>query len=348
MGLGVTGMNPHTGFCRNPWDPGRATGGSSSGPGAAVASGLVPIAIGADGGGSIRIPAALCGVVGLKPTFGRVSEHGAFPICWSLAHVGPLAGSALDCAIAYAVFAGPDALDPVAARGPPVHLQSFTTDLAGLRLGVYRPWFRDAEAEVVSVCEQMLAHLEQQGAEVHPIEIPDLEPLRVAHALTILIEIASALEAVYAGKQESQLSAETRINIAIARGLSGRDYLQAQRIRTESIAHFRQALDRVDVVVTPTTGCLAPPIRADTLSYGESDLVMLSDLMRFVVAANFTGLPAISFPAGFAGSGLPVGMQAIGRWWDEHVLLRLAHAAESGVEPRRPTVHYEPATGQQT
>jgi Asp-tRNA(Asn)/Glu-tRNA(Gln) amidotransferase A subunit family amidase len=345
IGLGVTGMNPQTGFCRNPWDPERAPGGSSSGPGAAVAAGLVPIALGADGGGSIRIPAALCGVVGLKPTFGRVSEQGAFPICWSVAHVGPLAATAQDCALAYAVCAGPDPGDPVSANGPPVQVEPLTGQIAGLRLGVYRSWFRDADPEVVQVCERMLAFLEKQGARLHEIEIPDLEPLRVAHAITIVTEMASALEGVYAAGRSEELSAETRINIALARTLTGRDYLQAQRARTETIGHFRRVLEQVDVVVTPTTARAAPAIRADALAHGESDLVTLSQLMRFIVAPNFTGLPAISFPAGYNAAGLPVGMQAMGRWWQEQQLLQLAQAAEPAVESRTPQVFYQPLAG---
>ncbi len=342
IGLGVTGMNPHTGFCRNPWDPERASGGSSSGAGAAVGSGLVPIALGADGGGSIRIPAALCGVVGLKPTFGRVSEQGAFPICWTVAHVGPLAATALDCALAYATCAGPDPLDSISAGGPPVILAGLHDGVAGLRLGVYRAWFQDADPALVRACEGTLAFLERQGAHLVDLEIPELEPLRVGHAITIVTEIASALESVYARGRQDQLSAETRINIAVARTFTGRDYLLAQRVRTESIAHFRAALAKVDVIVTPTTACPAPVIRPQALAAGESDLVTLSALMRFIVAANFTGLPAISFPAGYTAAGLPVGMQAIGRWWQEHLLLRLAQAAESAVERRAPAVRYQP------
>jgi Asp-tRNA(Asn)/Glu-tRNA(Gln) amidotransferase A subunit family amidase len=342
IGLGVTGMNPHTGFTRNPWDPGRVSGGSSSGSGAAVGAGLVPIALGADGGGSIRIPAGLCGVVGLKPTFGRVSEHGAFPICWTVAHVGPLAATALDCALAYAVCAGPDPLDPQSLAGPPVSLEGLTDGIAGLRLGIYRPWFEHADAEVVAGCDRMLAYLQTRGARLVEVDIPDLEPLRVAHALTIITEIASCLEPVYASGKQERLSAETRISIAVARTLTGRDFVQAQRVRSEAIGHFGAALERADVIVTPTTACLPPRIRKEALPSGESDLVTLTALMRFVVAANFTGLPAISFPAGYSSAGLPIGMQAIGRWWDEGLLLRLAHAAEGGVEPRTPTVHYQP------
>ncbi|MDP6944677.1 MAG: amidase, partial [Myxococcota bacterium] len=161
LGLGVTGINPHHGAARNPYDPSRVTGGSSSGSAATVAAGLCPVAIGADGGGSIRIPASLCGVVGLKPTFGRISEHGAAPLCWSVAHLGPIAATARDAAAAYALMAGPDPADPHTARQPAVHLQGFDREsLEGVHLGIYRPWFEHADAAVVTACKEGVRRLQ--------------------------------------------------------------------------------------------------------------------------------------------------------------------------------------------
>jgi Asp-tRNA(Asn)/Glu-tRNA(Gln) amidotransferase A subunit family amidase len=145
IGINVTGLNPHHGTTRNPYHTGHFTGGSSSGPATAVAAGLTPVAIGADGGGSIRIPASFCGLVGLKATFGRISEHGAFPLCWSVAHIGPLAGSAADAALTYAVIAGPDPKDPTSLHQPLPSLKGWDDlNLKGLKLGVYRDWFRHA------------------------------------------------------------------------------------------------------------------------------------------------------------------------------------------------------------
>lgn len=185
IGMGVTGLNPHHGPARNPYLPNRATGGSSSGSAAAVAAGLCPIAVGADGGGSIRIPASLCGVVGLKPTFSRVSEHGAAPLCWSLAHVGPIAVSARDAALALSVMAGADPKDPHTLGQPPLDFAELERgDLSGLRIGVYWPWFEDAEADVVRLGKQLLETLVEAGAELREIEIGDLAPADAARAKT--------------------------------------------------------------------------------------------------------------------------------------------------------------------
>ena len=167
IGIGVTGYNQHHGTARNPYDLQRHTGGSSSGPAAAVASGLAPLALGADGGGSIRIPAGLCGLVGLKPTFGRVSECGALPLCWSVAHIGPIAATARDAAIGYAVMAGVDHTDTHTHHQPPLTLAGFEDrDLKDLTLGVYWPWFQHASPEIVQACKAALQRLQDLGARI--------------------------------------------------------------------------------------------------------------------------------------------------------------------------------------
>jgi Asp-tRNA(Asn)/Glu-tRNA(Gln) amidotransferase A subunit family amidase len=339
IGLGVSGINPHHGACRNPYDPQRMTGGSSSGPAAAVGAGIGPIAVGADGGGSIRIPAGLCGVVGLKGTFGRFSEHGAFPLCWSLAHVGPIAASVRDVALAYAVMAGPHADDPNTLGQPPVRIEGLPADggLAGLRLGVYRPWFEHAEPGVVRVCDGLLAKLREAGAAVVEIEIPELELLRVVHLVTIVSEMLSSMSRHAAHRREH--GPETRLNLSLARFLTSADYVSAQRHRLRLCGHFARALRAVDAIVTPATGRTAPPIRPDAVRCGESDMGLTMDVMRFAPAANVTGLPGVSFPAGYDEDGLPVGLQVMGRPWEEHVLLRVAAVAERLVERRAPRFH---------
>jgi len=337
IGIVVSGFNPHHGTTRNPYGPAHYPGGSSSGPASAVGCGLSPISVGADGGGSIRIPASLCGVVGLKATYGRISEHGAAPLCWSVAHVGPFGATAADAALAYAVMAGPDPRDPNSTSQPALAVEPLETDLAGLRLGVYRPWFEDAEPAVVEACTERLDALQQLGAEVVEIEIPDLDLARVAHLITISSEMLTSLEP-YMDEHGSDLGLDVRTSLALARSLTSRDYVRAQRARTRACAHFQRALREVDAIVTPTTGCTAPAIRPDVLPHGESDLALLSALMRFVFPSNLTGHPAISFPAGYDEQSLPVGMQAIGRPWDEWLLLRLAAAAEQTLERRPPVV----------
>jgi Asp-tRNA(Asn)/Glu-tRNA(Gln) amidotransferase A subunit family amidase len=341
IGLGVTGLNAHHGTPRNPFDPARHTGGSSSGSAAVVAAGICPVAIGADGGGSIRIPSALCGVVGLKPTFGRVSEHGAVPLCWSLAHLGPIAASAADAALLYAAIAGPDARDPHSLAQPPVRVDGIGGgDIAGLVLGVFRPWFEDADPEIVGACDRTIAALIDAGARVREIVIPELEDARVAHAVTISAEMLEAMAANAGHRTEH--GTDVRINLAIARAFTARDYVHAQRVRTRAMQHLSRALELADVIVTPATGALAPEVRADALRGGESDVALLSALMRFASIANLTGHPAIAFPAGASRQGLPIGMQAIGRPWEEHVLLRLARAAERVVERPAPRISFRP------
>jgi len=340
IGIGVTGLNPHHGTPRNPYAPDHFTGGSSSGPGAAVAAGLCPVAIGADGGGSIRIPASFCGIVGIKPTFGRVSEHGAAPLCWTVAHVGPLAATATDAALAYAVMAGPDPKDPNSLRQPAPTLADWDKlDLSGLTLGVYWPWFRHATADMVSACEAMLHKFESMGAELREVVIPDLEAARVAHTITILGEMAQALDRAYT-EHHRQHGADVRVNLALARAITTMDYIQAQRVRTRLIANFARVLEQVDVILTPATGLPAPLIPKAALPEGESDLSTMIEIMRFATPANLTGLPAISFPVGYNEASLPLGMQAMGRAWQEATLLRLALAAERVVDRKPPEVYY--------
>lgn len=340
IGIGVTGLNPHHGTVRNPYQPAHHTGGSSSGSAAAVAAGLCPVAIGADGGGSIRIPSAFCGVVGLKPTFGRVSEYGAAPLTWSMGHLGPIAGTALDAALGYSVLAGPDSKDPNSLFQPPITLEKLVdADLSDLVMGIYWPWFRHASPAIVEACEKMVNALQGLGAKVQEIEIPGLEAARVAHIITITAEMTTALEDHY-NAQRKDFGLDTRLNLALARTFTARDYIKAQRVRTRTIRNFQEAMQTVDVIITPTTGILPPPIRPDAQPDGESDLSQLTEIMRFILVANLTGFPAISFPAGYDPTGLPIGIQVIGRPWEEHVLLRIACAGGQFIERQAPKVYY--------
>ena len=341
IGINVTGLNPHHGTTRNPYHTGHFTGGSSSGPATAVAAGLTPVAIGADGGGSIRIPASFCGLVGLKATFGRISEHGAFPLCWSVAHIGPLAASAADAALTYAVIAGPDPKDPTSLHQPLPSLKGWDDlNLKGLKLGVYRDWFRHADAEVVAAGEAMLKQYEAMGCKLVEIVIPNLEASRIAHSVTILSEMAQALSTTY-NEHHGNHGLDVRVNLALARQLSAMDYVMAQRIRTRMLKHFKNAFEQADMILTPATGLAAPEIKKGALPHGESDLTTTIQIMRFATAPNLTGLPAISFPVGYTQKGLPIGLQVIGRAWDEANLLRMALAAEQVVERKAPQVYYQ-------
>ena len=344
IGLGVFGLNPHHGIARNPHNPLYHTGGSSSGSAAAVGAGIVPVAVGADGGGSIRVPAGFCGVVGLKPTFGRVSERGAAPLCWSVAFIGPIGATARDVLLAYAAMAGPDGRDPGSLLQPPMRFDDLERDdLRGITLGVYRPWFAHATAEIVAACDAQLAAFVRRGATVRDVELPELEPARMAHLVTITSEMVASMNRETAGVR-ARFGDETRLGLALASYFTAADYVQAQRIRTRAMAHAARALEQVDAIITPATAITAPAVAPGT-ARGVSDVTATTEIMRFAFLQNFTGHPAISFPVGYGAHGLPIAMQAMGRPWREDVLLRLAAAAERDVARRAPAVRFAPLGG---
>lgn len=345
LGIDTLGFNAHHGTARNPYGRGnehRYAGGSSTGSGVAVAAGLGPIAVGADGGGSVRIPSALCGVVGLKATHSRISEKGVFPLCWSVGHVGPIGATVRDVALAYAVMAGPVADDPMSLAQPAPSLEGVDggARVEGVRLGVYRPWFEDADPGVVAVCRAALDGLVAGGAKLVEVDIPELELARIAHIVTIFGEMATTMDR-YAEHRREQ-SAAVRINLALARTLTARDYVQAQRARTRVAAHFARAFELCDALVTPTTAMTAPEVRRDVFPRGESNLEVTSALMRFVFPQNLTGHPALSVPCGYDAQGLPVGLQLTGRPWEEHLLLRVAEAVEHRLVRRKPELWLGP------
>lgn len=345
IGINVTGLNPHWGTTRNPYDDAYHTGASSSGSGTAVAAGLVPLALGADGGGSIRIPSSFCGIVGLKATFGRISEHGAAPLAWSVGYIGPMATCVSDCSRAYAVMAGADPRDQNSLGHPGVELDEDTAgSLAGVKLGVYWPWFRHATSDVVAGAEALLHALVGRGATLHEVDIPELDAMRVAHLVSITGDMSAAMMRHWAWHKHD-FGLDARLNLHIARSATAGEYVNAARMRARAIGIFQRALDGVDAIITPSTGQVAPRINPAAQPLGESDLSTTMEIMRFAFPSNFTGHPAISFPAGYDPNGLPMGLQAIGRPWGERMLFRIAAVAESLVERRAPRRWYPSLPG---
>ncbi len=338
IGINPIGLNPHWGPCRNPWNRAHITGGSSSASAATVAAGLAPISIGADGGGSIRIPAALCGVVGLKATHGRVPETGVPPLCWTPGHAGPFGLTVADVAAAYAVIAGEDDHDTASFKQPPPSLDDIYGDIKGLRIGVNRAWFDDADADVVARCTEALKSLVDRGAVVVEIPPPDLNRLLWAHATIILSEMATGMREDVE-KNSSRFAYDSRTNLAIGGHFSATDYIHALRHRHAITVETWQQFQSVDIIATPTTASTAPAIPEETLPAGESNLPVVDALMRFIRLGNLTGFPAISVPCGFDAAGLPVGFHMMARPWEEHVLLRLAHVVEAASEVRAPKHH---------
>ncbi|OGQ21708.1 MAG: hypothetical protein A2138_21010 [Deltaproteobacteria bacterium RBG_16_71_12] len=339
IGLTPEGMNPHHGPCRNPYHPGHDTGGSSSGSAASVAAGLAPLALGADGGGSIRIPASHCGVVGLKPTFGRVSEHGAAPLCWSVGHIGPIGATVADAALGYAVMAGRDPHDVNTLRQPDVVVDDLRDlSLKGTSIGVWAPWFDDADEPVVKACRAALDGLTDAGAAVVDFEMPELQRMQNAHLVTIASEMLAGQRATLAHRRRDY-SLPVRLIFALAERFTAADYVHAQRLRGLFTERFAAVYEKVDVIATPTCALTAQRYAKDLLPHGVSDLPTLDKTMRYVRLGNFLGLPSISVPVGYDDGGLPIGLMLTGRAWDEALLLRLAHVAERRTERRAPRFH---------
>lgn len=361
VGLGVTGLNPFHGTPINPYAPWRYPGGSSSGSASVVASGIVPVAMGADGGGSVRIPSAYCGVFGLKLTMGRVSDRGEALLAPTVANLGPIAGNARDLALAYLTIAGPDPEDPHSLLQPTPTIEGFLEGVEGLRIGIYDDWFDHASEEVINTTRGMITALRDRGAEIVPIEIPRLDEMRVAHLITISSEMRWALNEMYR-QRRSDFGHESRLSLAISRFLTSTDYLKAQQVRADAIRRFSEIFERVDLIATPTTGNLPPRLHRSRLLSGVSDLHSLTETMRFAIQANLTGIPAISVPAGFVTahsrhfwqtveerdvdgnvySQVPVGLQFMARHWNEALLLRMARICEEIVVRPRPRVYLSP------
>lgn len=344
LGIGTTGNNPNRlhGTTRNPYNVNYYTGGSSSGSAAAVAAGLCQVALGCDGGGSIRIPAAACGITGIKVSCGRISTSGVFPLAHSVACSGPLCNCVSDVALVYAYLAGKDENDPKTLCQPDVTLEGFENILSldGISLGVDWKYFKDCDPDVYQQCEKAVKYLEDLGASVVTIQIPELLETFTAHGVTITSEMATTMDEEY-HKYHGELNAESVSNLAYGRMWTARDYIQAMKQRTRSMAFLKTIFDDgVDCILTPALGLKVPEIPEDSLEYGEGDLLRTVQLLKYMGLANFTGIPGMTLPVGYDEHGLPIGLQIMSSWWNEHVMLRVAHAAEGFVSKKKPQVHY--------
>ncbi|CAI0448593.1 unnamed protein product [Linum tenue] len=350
LGMGTTGNNPNYGTTRNPHDPERYTGGSSSGPAAIVASGLCSAALGTDGGGSIRIPSSLCGVVGMKTTYGRTDMKGSLCEAGTVEIIGPIASSLEDLMLVYAAILGSSPVDrfglhPSPPCFPKLSAKKSTDVVGSVRLGRYTPWFNDVkQTEVLDKCGDALSLLcKTHGCEMVEILIPELLEMRTAHLATIGADMHSILSPHISNGKGAKLTCESRTSDALFRSFTGSEYVSAQRIRRRIMYHHLEIFKNVDVIVTPTTGATAPMIPRSALKCGESDMKTTGFLMRFIIAPNLIGLPAISVPIGYDKQGLPIGLQLIGRPWGEATILRLAFAIEelSAASLKKPTSFYD-------
>jgi aspartyl-tRNA(Asn)/glutamyl-tRNA(Gln) amidotransferase subunit A len=328
---GITNANPHYGPVHNPWALERISGGSSGGSAAAIAAGLCVTSVGTDTGGSLRIPAALCGIVGLKPTFGRVSKFGTVPLAPIFDHVGPLARSVTDAAILLGLLAGHDRLDDSSStRRVEDYRAALRKPLLKFRLGRPHEHFWDhMDVDVRRLIETAIRDLEKRGATVHEISLPHLSVSIAAATNISLAQSRRCHEAAgYYPADAGEYSEEVRKRLEAGGNVLAVQYLAALEVQLRLSAEFDTAFQEVDGIVAPTVPIPAPPIGADTADADGRQLNVRAALVGMNRPANFTGHPAISIPCGFTRGKLPVGLQLIGRRFDESTLLRIAFGYE--------------------
>ena len=339
---GMTSENPHYGPVRNPWNAERIAGGSSGGSAVAVAAGLCAAAIGSDTGGSIRIPSALCGVVGFKPTFGRVSVHGVFPLAPTFDHVGPITRSVEDAALVLECITGRDPLDRTSVSRPEKHFR-IGRRRKHARLG--RPnehFWVDLDPEVRKITEGALADFVRSGVIVEEISLAAMAAGVEAANLIAAVEACQVHErAGYFPARSGEYGADVRGRLDQGARVPAVDYLKALEAMRQAREEMDAALEDVDAIVIPTAAIAAPPMGSERVRVGGVEKPIRSALVDLNRPRNLTGLPAISIPCGLTGEGLPVALQFVGRRFDEARLVAIARSFEESVrgwQPKHPPV----------
>ncbi|GAA0772247.1 amidase [Roseibium denhamense] len=326
---GATGENEVYGTCVNAYDTTRLAGGSSSGSAAAIAFGLVPAALGTDTGGSVRAPAVLNGLVGLKPTIGRVPTSGLVPYCWTLDHVGLMTRTIADCADILGLVAGHDPRDPASVNLPMEnYAEALGQDISGLRIGIpVNFFFERSDPEILEALERVKAYLMAQGAKLVPITFPDMEHTRT---VSLTVQLPEALSAHSAHLQErgELYGKDFRAGLALGQCLLAEHYVKAKRF----IERYRQQttalFDDVDLILTPATPEIAQKTGTVIVTRDGVDEAIGNAITRFTTFFNMTGHPALTMPCGLHPEGLPIGLQLVGRYFDEKSLFRVAHVIE--------------------
>ncbi len=324
--FGVTNHNAHYGPARNPWNLERITGGSSGGSAAAVAAGCVPMALGSDTGGSIRIPAALCGLVGFKPTYGRVSKFGVYPLADSMDHVGPLTRTVADTAAVLQAIAGFDPQDAASVDRP---VEDFTQvlkgDLKGLRIGIPHDLAREPiDPEIKMALTAAVKVFEALGAIVRPIEIHGMDRAAAMALLHLQVEAGSAL-APYYNAHAAMMDPMVKARLDEAYRLKAVDFLEAAHYRRKVIRRLTEAFKKIDLLLTPATAICASKITDETVLIEGQKVSVGAAVTRYSRIYNFTGQPALVLPCGLSRQGLPLAMQLVGRVWEEALVLKAAH-----------------------
>ena len=338
---GSTNNNAHYGPCQNPWKPGRIPGGSSGGSGAAVAASMGMGSMGTDTAGSIRIPACMCSLVGIKPTYGRVSRYGVVPLSWSLDHAGPLTRTVEDNALMLQALAGYDGKDPSSLRAPvPDYSAGMRDGIRGLKVGLPREiWDQEFDGEVTGLARRAVGVLEELGAEVREMSLPLAEVSSYAGNLISRAESTAFHEEWLRGRGEDY-GDNVRGRLQMGAAVTAVDYIKAQRVKTLVQQEFGRALEEVDALVTPTCPIPAHGIDEDPTVPAGREFEGQGLMTLYTRPFDVSGQPAITVPCGFTGEGLPAGLQVVGPWLGEASLFRMAYAYEQATEwhRRRPPV----------
>ncbi|MFB4472613.1 amidase [Oceanobacillus caeni] len=325
LALGSTGTNLTFGTTRNPWNVRYMPGGSSGGSSAALAAGMATLATGTDTFGSIRIPAAMCGIYGLKPTYGLVSTYGIIPSAWSLDHVGPMARSVSDLAFMLDVMAGFDANDPASLHVPiPNYTEDLNKGIRGVKIGIPKYYLEGLDSDVEKLFKNAISTLESLGAELREIEIPQLSMATFSGYATVLGE-ASTFHYEWLKTHPKDYGADNRIFLLSGTLTNAPQYVKAQQARRKMVEAFHNAFKDVDIVLGPTIPITTP---AFAQNWVEQNLEVIRRCLPFTVPVNLTGIPSLAVPMGFDQRGLPVGMQFIGNYLSEKQLLQVGHAWE--------------------
>ena len=327
---GGTSDNPHYGTVKNAWDSTRFPAGSSGGSAVAVATGSCFGALGTDTGGSVRLPSAVNGIVGIRPTIGRVSNYGVIPLAWSMDTVGPMTKTVEDCAVMFNAIAGYDEKDEGSVF---LATEDYTKDLnkgvKGLRIGVINDFtFVDVQASVESAIKGALQHFEHLGAHIENINIANIKGNITAQLVVESCE-PSAYHQKWLREQPESYGADVRLLLELGEMQLATHYIQAQRYRTLLRAELLEAFKSVDVIITPTLSFTATKVGETKVKVGDEYLDMTEAIMQFTGIPSLTGLPALNVPCGFDENGLPIGMQIIGKAFDELTLFRVGQAFES-------------------
>jgi aspartyl-tRNA(Asn)/glutamyl-tRNA(Gln) amidotransferase subunit A len=341
LAYGPTGENPDYGHMHNPWDPERFAGGSSGGSGSAVAAGQCTITMGSDTGGSVRIPASLCGIVGLKPTYGLVSRHGLTPLSWCMDHPGPMVRTVEDAALTMNAIAGYDPNDVASSRAEvPDYTSALTGDVRGLRIGVPREYFEaPLDSEVSQIVRKAIDLLGELGASVREVSLPMYEQAQAISG-TILMAEAAAYHRELLARDGDKLYPPVRLRLEAGLFITAVDYLKAQQARALFNRKARELLREVDLLAGPMEPVTAPELLSTEVQVGGHTIGTTAALTQYSRPYNITGFPAISVPCGFSDAGLPIGLQLAGRPFDELTVLRAAQAYEQATDwhQRRPPI----------